>query len=846
MLCFVCNNKCTNFSLLMHHLKKRHNLNCSSTYRCLECNLLFDNSSSYKRHMLRLHSTLNISNSNEFQAQACSIKPEDSNRVTTSSEQSSCINVKGISVEEKLVLPSSLSSCQKSKKENFDEEIKNMRESAFKFSLSLHTNDNFSRKDVVNIQKSVSTQIVAPLLQIFDSFSKTRICHDHEALNEISTLISSCKHLFDDCASDYLLLQKLKKSGYMNDVEEFVINNEMETVFHCGELSLDENLTKGVVLPLRSQFKLLFETNNFLKAMLQYMEMLEKSDRIRSFINGELWKEKVKMYPNKLLVPYFLYGDDFEINNPLGSHSSVHSVCNFYYSFPCMPIKESKLDNVFLAAVIRTRDMKKFGNSKCLVPLVNELKFLEQEGLSIEASDGQVYRIHFILGLVLGDNLGLNSIMGFNKSFSGVFCRFCRLDKDKCKTMCFEDPNKMRNILNYNEDVLQNNNQLTGISSFCPFNAIPSFHAIENYSVDVMHDLFEGICHYDLCHILLNFIQIKKYFSLQVLNKRKQTFEYGPHEIGNISNEISQTHLQKRHLRMSAREMLCFIQYLPIMIGDLVPIDDDVWHFLLNLIEIIDLTLCFEINDFSISSLKNKIQLHHEQYLLLFKDSLKPKFHILTHYPTILKKSGPPRNFWCFKYEAKHKNFKIYSRAITSRKNICLTLAKKFQLGFANKILNSNDDDDKHEFFKENKIKTGFSSLISKKMGIQEENLEYLSKTEINGYKFQTGYYVSKLLNDYKIFVIVALVQHLKKIVLFCQEVSEVLYDPHFTAYDINPSILGKYSIIDPDEIVGPPITAIKTAKGRIMIRIKDYTLQEIDKYKATDEFDTEIKSRCS
>lgn len=74
--------------------------------------------------------------------------------------------------------------------------------------------------------------------------------------------------------------------------------------------------------------------------------------------------------------------------------------------------------------------------------------------------------------------------------------------------------------------------------------------------------------------------------------------------------------------------------------------------------------------------------LHTHIYVRLFNDSLKPKHHFLIHYPTIIEYSGPPRHFWCFRYE-----IKMYARATSSRKNITLTLAKKYQYKFAHILL---------------------------------------------------------------------------------------------------------------------------------------------------------------
>jgi len=42
----------------------------------------------------------------------------------------------------------------------------------------------------------------------------------------------------------------------------------------------------------------------------------------------------------------------------------------------------------------------------------------------------------------------------------------------------------------------------TGVKSKCVFNEIPKFHVIKNASLDPMHDLFEGICRYEIAKIL--------------------------------------------------------------------------------------------------------------------------------------------------------------------------------------------------------------------------------------------------------------------------------------------------------------------------------------------------------
>lgn len=46
------------------------------------------------------------------------------------------------------------------------------------------------------------------------------------------------------------------------------------------------------------------------------------------------------------------------------------------------------------------------------------MKDLELNGIDIDYGNHITLKIHFVLGLVIGDNLGLNSFLNFSKSFS--------------------------------------------------------------------------------------------------------------------------------------------------------------------------------------------------------------------------------------------------------------------------------------------------------------------------------------------------------------------------------------------------------------------------------------------
>lgn len=68
-----------------------------------------------------------------------------------------------------------------------------------------------------------------------------------------------------------------------------------------------------------------------------------------------------------------------------------------------------------------------------------------------------------------------------------------------------------------------------------------------------MHDIYEGICYYNMCHIIKYYTDSAKIFSLQTLNLRKKNFNYGSIEIGNVSPDIQLHNIQNIHLKMTAR-----------------------------------------------------------------------------------------------------------------------------------------------------------------------------------------------------------------------------------------------------------------------------------------------------
>lgn len=838
MHCFLCKNEFISSDALVLHLKVFHNT--VSNFECIEssCSQSFNNTASFKKHLKRKHEqiceSLAESQINEIANQSdnemldssneinCLQLPESNENTQNNSLAYQCESNAHSSNNINEISSNSFQNHTYSSDTHNTFTTKSLNKSIIEFSLTLHDNNNFNRKNVHDIQQLVTQKLFDPAISALKQFISEKSL-DNETDSFLNTFINLFSSPFEFCKSDFLLNKWLKEHDLSDDVLHFNIHETIGTRIRIGEAVYDEITTKGVLMPLKFQFKKYFEKGQNLMETLHSLENIRDDENLSSFIDGKLWKQKISLYENDICIPYNLYFDEFEVNNPLGTH--CQPILGIYYNFP-LSHNISKLKNIFIAGFIKSLDLKNHGNDASFKHLVNVLISLEEEGLTISTSEGDVF-VRFILCLILGYNLGINCICDFIKSFSSnFFCRFCKMPKNVTHYSSVQVNDFMRSIENYNVDVTHNSSDLTGITQESILNNIKSFHVVENYSVDMMHDLFEGICHYDLCHITKYFTYIMKIFSLETLNVRKQNFNYGCIETGNYSKPIALNHLNRYHLKMTASEMKNFVHFFPLIIGDLIPENDDVWNFFLTLLKIIDLLLQNSFSADDIILLRQLIDNHNKKYVELFKDTLKPKHHILTHYPTIIEFSGPPKLFWCFRFESKHKEVKAYANSTTSRKNIPLTLARKCQLKFAHFLM--SPDEKIYSYSLKHQIASVNKLLVFEKLKIQPQTqVIVLNQIEYKGTNYKTSLFLTTFDLNISFFEIkeIFLLEENSEIILLVDEILVSSFSSHFDAYEIdkNKTVISENLVFNIKKFKTPPINIHKTIQGCLMIRLKEY-----------------------
>ena len=146
--------------------------------------------------------------------------------------------------------------------------------------------------------------------------------------------------------------------------------------------------------------------------------------------------------------------------------------------------------------------------------LIQLLNKLQVDGIILNLGNDIIKFVRFKLLSVLGDNFGMNGILGFTECFvANHSCRFCRIEK-KGKKHCIENKTLMRDKSNYKINLKLNDLSKTGIKEECVFHYVDDFHVTTNKSVDIMHDLLEGLCRIEMILIIIFWSTVFLYISL--------------------------------------------------------------------------------------------------------------------------------------------------------------------------------------------------------------------------------------------------------------------------------------------------------------------------------------------
>ena len=509
----------------------------------------------------------------------------------------------------------------------------------------------------------------------------------HNQSPEVEQLMlefQDCAEPFRDLDTEYKQMQYfVKLGGFIEPVEETFpggvsyVQKRDSATGTVKQVAVPDTFQR---VPLTRLLGQVLEMPGILQAMLDWQQRV--GGVLQDVFDGEFCKEH-PLFLKETSIPLLLYNDDCETVNPLGSKTGTHKLGFIYFLIKSLPPDLlSSLRSHFLCAVYRSDDAKTYSLDDVLRPIVAELQVLEKEGITVDTPTFKGV-VKFSLVQVVGDNLGLNAILGYTESFSANhMCRRCRVHKHVSAQQTLEDPAQLRNIHTHQADLELASLSETGLKRDSELNNLSFYHVTDNVAPDIMHDILEGVGPLEV-KLILNTLIEQKHVTLDQINYRLTSFDYGFCDKANKPSVISKNDLRNPEgaMRQSAAQMWCLIRLLPTMIGDLIPEGNKEWELLLLLLLCMEFIFSPSITVSATLYLAKIIEEHHSLFLELFPEShLRPKHHFMVHYPQAIRKLGPLMHLWSMRFEAKHNFFKRVSHITCNFRNICKTMAYRHQM----------------------------------------------------------------------------------------------------------------------------------------------------------------------
>lgn len=685
--------------------------------------------------------------------------------------------------------------------------ISNLKKDLIKHAVKLMSEEKIPRNKALEIFK-----------ESYDIYSKTIL--KIETFENQFQEDQNLKDLYEffknpsDIRSEYRLKEVLKTAGIYIESRNYIIasGKKIKFVNSVQKVKLEKRIIK--LFNLKAMLTKFLNLPGILATIETFISEKQKcKDSISNVVQTPLWEHlisKENKDDSTIYLPLLLYFDDFEPLNSLGSHSGAYKVGAVYCILQCLPpYMASLLAYIFPVSLFFSGDRTFFGTDRIFRPIIKMINDLHTNGIKVNNKT-----VKFILTNITGDNLGLNSILGFMESFSfsNYFCRFCNVHRKTCSKLLAEDESAIRDLINYTRDVLINCGTDTGVKKNCIFNEFDTFHVTINLCVDVMHDLFEGVFHYDLTNIIISLIDKYKLFTLAYLNECIKTFNYGPLNKNKIIEDITKEMLDKKTIRASASEMQTLFINFSKIIGHKIPRELKEWRIYIIMKQINDLVCSKIIDTRTYELLQTLVHEHHELYTECFGD-LKPKHHFLVHYPRIMKLIGPLFANCNLRFESFHKKFKNVANAVNCRINLLTTFATKYEYQFANLLLNFENSFLKPKFGKTESVDSSF--IFQKYNFFTKYNKMFgASWVDTAGIHIKTNC-VIQIGVEADEMPIFGLVNHIiciddKTIYFCCQAIDNLGFDDHFQCYSVSlldeffmsefsPKFLGKISYIYED-----------------------------------------------
>jgi hypothetical protein len=451
-------------------------------------------------------------------------------------------------------------------------------------------------------------------------------------------------------------------------------------------------------ISIKSTIRALFRNFEYAKLLLKKPEP-SPPGIYAGFVDGSRWRENPLLCdPTKIALPIQLFCDGIAITNPLNHHSSIHNCENFYFAFCHLPTRyNAALSNIHDVAICNSKLLKEHdGYEKVLKWIAEELTELSIHGIEVEVPGKGLLKVFLTLAQFVADNLGMNSALGLITCFRfGYNCIICYQTYDDRQQYDDESCFVFRTREEYEKDLEglkslgPSETHVRGIVRPCPLNTVPFWHLTANAINDMMHTTLEGVITVVMAVTLEHFKD--KGLTLDSFNSRLLfIFSQVVVDKKNKPPILNGFPSADKGLSSTAAKNWALFRYFPLILCGLVDASTENFILILYLSELLDIVTADPVNEFMLL----RYNYFYQRFITLFKKlypliPIRPKFHFMVHFPTIIRKNGPLRGFWCMNFERSNGDFKRPSHIMNNFQNPCLTLAFRRQCNHLRRLINN-------------------------------------------------------------------------------------------------------------------------------------------------------------
>ncbi len=222
------------------------------------------------------------------------------------------------------------------------------------------------------------------------------------------------KNLIDTTVmSEYIIVKELKERDLLVPFLPYILDSRHQMAYSPLQIvELKRFFHIMYICDLPYLFEKLFALPNLFEEILNYVDELDGTEWIYNITQTKHWVSIVdglNLQMNETALPLFVFFDDFEPLNVLGSHSGVYKLGGVYVYMPCIPPEaQAKLEFIFLGMIFFSGDRSSYGNDRVFSPFIDVLNKLQTEGIPV--SHHKYDTVKFVVISLIGDNLGLNSM----------------------------------------------------------------------------------------------------------------------------------------------------------------------------------------------------------------------------------------------------------------------------------------------------------------------------------------------------------------------------------------------------------------------------------------------------